>query len=66
MSLVKASIAGPAVNLGAAKLLDLARAGKVPCVRLNARVIRFDVEEVVTALRQLDKPRGGALAVQTN
>jgi excisionase family DNA binding protein len=41
------------VNLNSETLLRLAREGKIPCVKVNARVIRFAPSDVIAALAKI-------------
>jgi excisionase family DNA binding protein len=34
-------------------IMDLARAGKIPRIKLSGRIVRFDREAVITALKAL-------------
>jgi hypothetical protein len=43
---------GKRMGLSTRTVLDLARRGVIPCVRFNARVIRFDLEAVMRELQQ--------------
>jgi excisionase family DNA binding protein len=37
-------------------VLRLARAGTIPCIRMTARLVRFDKDKVLAALNQKGEP----------
>jgi excisionase family DNA binding protein len=40
------------LSLRPATVLELARAGKIPSVRLTPKVVRFDIVDVISAMKR--------------
>lgn len=57
--LLTAEEVGERVRVSPDTVKEWARAGRVPCYRLGRKTIRFDLAEVIAALRDACPVRGG-------
>jgi excisionase family DNA binding protein len=60
--LVTAKEVGEALGLGVATVLTLARDGRIPAIRLNDRVIRFDLDVVMRKVAESVKDQPATAA----
>jgi hypothetical protein len=55
--LVDAKTVGDAIGLGPSTVLRLANTSRIPSVRVNRRVVRFNLDEVMARLKETKSGR---------
>lgn len=55
--LMSAETLAPFLDVSVYQVLDWARDGVIPCIRISHKVIRFDKQAVIEALRMKAGPR---------